>query len=78
MHPSRRDDFLSSKRELPSELRDIVRLRHFSADRAAPIHEDVPLPTRPPYTAFVGNLAFDLVESDLEVFFQDVKACSQI
>jgi len=61
-----------------SELRDIVRWQHFSEDRAAPIHEDVPLPTRPPYTAFVGNLAFDLVESDLEVFFQDVKACPQI
>lgn len=57
VHPSRRDDFLSSK-----------------LDRAAPIHEDIPLPTRPPYTAFVGNLAFDLVESDLEVFFQDVKS----
>lgn len=31
--------------------------------------EDLPLPTEPPYTAFVGNLAFDLIETDLEEFF---------
>jgi translation initiation factor 4B len=29
----------------------------------------LPLPTDPPYTAFVGNLAFDLTEADLEEFF---------
>ncbi|KAJ3557950.1 hypothetical protein NP233_g11609 [Leucocoprinus birnbaumii] len=57
VHPSRRDDFLSSR-----------------SDRAVPVRDDVPLPTQPPYTAFVGNLAFDLVESDLEGFFQGVKS----
>ncbi|KAI6129923.1 hypothetical protein EV401DRAFT_721058 [Pisolithus croceorrhizus] len=31
--------------------------------------EDVPLPTRPPYTVFVGNLTFDITESELETFF---------
>ncbi|KAI5988890.1 hypothetical protein EDC04DRAFT_3128313 [Pisolithus marmoratus] len=31
--------------------------------------EDVPLPTRPPYTAFVGNLTFDITENELETFF---------
>ncbi|KAI6125140.1 hypothetical protein EDD16DRAFT_1560270 [Pisolithus croceorrhizus] len=31
--------------------------------------EDVPLPTRPPYTVFVGNLAFDITEGELESFF---------
>ncbi|KAI6025032.1 hypothetical protein BKA83DRAFT_4255799 [Pisolithus microcarpus] len=31
--------------------------------------EDVPLPTRPPYTVFVGNLTFDITESELELFF---------
>lgn len=31
--------------------------------------EDLPLPTEPPYTAFVGNLTFDLIEADLEEFF---------
>lgn len=50
---SRRDDFLSTR-----------------PDRASgPPREDLPLPTAPPYTAFVGNLAFDLSESDMEEFF---------
>jgi len=56
-HPSRRDDFLTSR-----------------ADRVAPVRDDIPLPTQPPYTAFVGNLAFDLGESDLGRFFQNVKS----
>ncbi|KAH9941361.1 hypothetical protein B0H21DRAFT_753305 [Amylocystis lapponica] len=34
-----------------------------------PFREDLPLPTEPPYTAFIGNLAFDLTESELEDFF---------
>lgn len=39
------------------------------ADRSGPPREDLPLPTEPPYTAFVGNLAFDLTDIDLEEFF---------
>ncbi|OAX41471.1 RNA-binding domain-containing protein [Rhizopogon vinicolor AM-OR11-026] len=31
--------------------------------------EDLPLPTQPPYTAYVANLAFDITESELESFF---------
>ncbi|EEB94179.1 hypothetical protein MPER_07050 [Moniliophthora perniciosa FA553] len=31
------------------------------------------LPTQPPYTAFVGNLAFDLTEAELEDFFASAK-----
>ncbi|KAH8093701.1 hypothetical protein BXZ70DRAFT_948768 [Cristinia sonorae] len=38
-------------------------------DRSGPPREDLPLPTEPPFTAFVGNLAFDLTELDLEEFF---------
>lgn len=38
------------------------------ADRGPP-RDDLPLPTEPPFTAFVGNLAFDLTEIDLEEFF---------
>ncbi|GLB40657.1 putative RNA recognition motif containing protein [Lyophyllum shimeji] len=45
-------------------------------DRAAIPRDDVPLPTQPPYTAFIGNLAFDLTESELEDFFSPAKAKS--
>lgn len=44
------------------------------ADRVSgPPRDDVPLPTQPPYTAFVGNLAFDLTEGELEEFFAGSK-----
>ena len=42
------------------------------ADRFPP-REDLPLPTQPPYTAFVGNLSFDLTDSEFEGFFADYK-----
>ncbi|TFK40088.1 hypothetical protein BDQ12DRAFT_680318 [Crucibulum laeve] len=45
-------------------------------DRLGPPREDIPIPTQPPYTAFVGNLAFDLTEQDLEQFFGDTKTKS--
>ncbi|KAG8930365.1 hypothetical protein FRC00_001184 [Tulasnella sp. 408] len=35
-----------------------------------PPREELPLPTKPPYTAFVGNLAFDISEHDVEDFFK--------
>ncbi|CAE7199502.1 unnamed protein product [Rhizoctonia solani] len=34
-----------------------------------PVREDLPLPTAPPYIAYVGNLSFDLIEDDLGQFF---------
>jgi RNA recognition motif-containing protein len=37
---------------------------------AYPSREEIPIPSRPPYTAYVGNLAFDAVEEDIEMFFQ--------
>jgi translation initiation factor 4B len=50
---NRRDDFISTR-----------------PDRtAANPREDLPLPTAPPFTAFIGNLAFDLTEQDLGEFF---------
>jgi len=46
-------------------------------DRAPPPpREEVPLPTAPPYTAFVGNLAFDMTEAELEEFFTPNKTIS--
>ncbi|KZV77275.1 RNA-binding domain-containing protein [Peniophora sp. CONT] len=41
-----------------------------------PPREDLPLPTSPPYTAFVGNMAFDLTEQDLESFFDGLSVKS--
>ncbi|KAJ7274583.1 hypothetical protein B0H12DRAFT_1089306 [Mycena haematopus] len=45
-------------------------------DRQGPPREDLPLPTQPPYTAFIGNLAFDLTEQELDDFFGSSKTKS--
>jgi RNA recognition motif-containing protein len=45
-------------------------------DRSFPQREELPLPTAPPYISFVGNLAFDLTEIDLEQFFSPIKVKS--
>ncbi|KAJ3559416.1 hypothetical protein NM688_g360 [Phlebia brevispora] len=53
MGERRRDDYMSSR-----------------GDRGpSSFREDLPLPTEPPFTAFIGNLAFDLTDTDLEEFF---------
>ena len=31
------------------------------------------VPTRPPYTAFLGNLQYDICEEDIERFFMKLK-----
>jgi RNA recognition motif-containing protein len=36
----------------------------------------VPLPTQPPYTAHVGNLAFDLTEAEIENYFEGCRVIS--
>ncbi|PWN42224.1 hypothetical protein IE81DRAFT_140709 [Ceraceosorus guamensis] len=38
------------------------------ADRGPP-REELPLPTKAPFTAFVGNLSFDVTEGEIESFF---------
>lgn len=51
-----------------------IPLIYNTADRAPlPPREDVPLPTNPPYTAFIGNLAFDMSDMELEEFFSPHK-----
>ena len=45
----------------------------WTADRQSGPREDIPIPTQAPYTAFVGNLAFDLTENELEQFFSGIK-----
>jgi len=78
-YPSRRDDFLTSRCKSPcffSDKNASSDRQSDLADRAGPIRDEIPLPSQPPYTAFVGNLAFDLTESDLENFFQNTKVGS--
>lgn len=38
--------------------------------------EDPPLPTAPPFTAFVVNLSFDSTEADVQYFFEPLKPVS--
>ncbi|GAA6061529.1 hypothetical protein JCM10212_004519 [Sporobolomyces blumeae] len=38
-------------------------------DDGRPQRAEVPIPTEPPFTAFVGNLTFEVIEADLEDFF---------
>ncbi|KAG8817627.1 hypothetical protein FRC19_011239 [Serendipita sp. 401] len=39
-------------------------------DRSFSTREELPLPTQPPYTAFVGNLTFDITERELGDHFR--------
>lgn len=45
------------------------------SDRGPP-REELPLPTRAPYTAFVGNLTFETTEGDLSAFFESSQTVS--
>ncbi|GAC76260.1 FOG: RRM domain [Moesziomyces antarcticus T-34] len=38
-------------------------------ERSYPPRDELPLPDKPPFTAFVGNLSFDVVDADVEDFF---------
>ncbi|KAK0557363.1 Eukaryotic translation initiation factor 4B [Tilletia horrida] len=46
------------------------------ADRSYPPREEIPLPDRPPYTAFVGNLAFEVIDADVAQYFAPHTAVS--
>jgi RNA recognition motif-containing protein len=43
---------------------------------SGPPREELPIPNAPPYTAFVGNLAFETDEDALKAFFGDSKPIS--
>lgn len=43
---------------------------------SGPPREELPIPNAPPYTAFVGNLAFETDEDALKAFFADSKPIS--
>jgi translation initiation factor 4B len=35
------------------------------------------LPSKPPYTAFIGNLPYDVNEEDIEFFFKNISVSGQ-
>lgn len=58
--------------------RYLITLLPSSADRASfTPREEVPIPTNPPFNAFVGNLSFDVDESHLESYFEHGDGVSQ-
>jgi len=63
--PKSEDDF-TSDRDYSRRDRDYGSSR---PERSFPSRDELPMPTAPPYTAFVGNLPFDLTEGDLGDFF---------
>ena len=52
-----------------SHLACTARANYGSSLADRPPREDLPLPTSPPYTAFIGNLAFDVTDSEMASFF---------
>ncbi|KAK7541607.1 hypothetical protein BKA81DRAFT_407258 [Phyllosticta paracitricarpa] len=40
-----------------------------AADRGFAVREELPLPTKPPFTAHLGNLSYDATEGDIQDFF---------
>ncbi|KZS92576.1 RNA-binding domain-containing protein [Sistotremastrum niveocremeum HHB9708] len=64
--PAAKDDNDASH---PGERNFDRRDRDYGERSHQPPREELPLPTQPPYTAFVGNLSFDCTEGDLEGFF---------
>lgn len=45
-------------------------------DSSRPPREELPLPSRPPYTVFVGNLDFATTEEDMRDFFEGLEMVS--
>ncbi|KAN0064965.1 Eukaryotic translation initiation factor 4B [Thecaphora frezii] len=45
-------------------------------ERSYPPREEVPLPTKPPFTAFIGNLSYDVTEGEIEDYFAPAKVLS--
>ena len=40
------------------------------------MREQLPLPTKPPYTVHLGNMSFDATEGDITEFFSDCQVTS--
>ncbi|GAC94291.1 nucleolin protein [Pseudozyma hubeiensis SY62] len=70
-------DFLSSVPDRVDRDRAYAADRGFDRpERSYPPREELPLPDKPPFTAFVGNLSFDVMEADVEDFFAPSKTVS--
>ncbi|WFD31524.1 Eukaryotic translation initiation factor 4B [Malassezia sp. CBS 17886] len=50
--------------------------RRFDDGGSQLMREEPPLPTQPPFTAFVVNLSFESTESDVQFFFEPLKPIS--
>ncbi|GMF77516.1 unnamed protein product [Aspergillus oryzae] len=55
----------------PSPLWYFIPADNENQDRGYAVREPLPLPTQPPYTAHVGNLAFDATSADISDLFVD-------
>lgn len=44
-----------------------------STDRGYSVREQLPLPTKPPFTVHLGNMSFDATEGDIHDFFQECR-----
>ncbi|KAF2396758.1 hypothetical protein EJ06DRAFT_584774 [Trichodelitschia bisporula] len=49
---------------------------HGGGDRGYAVREELPLPSKPPYTAHLGNLPFDATNPDIEDFFAGCEVTS--
>jgi len=60
------------QRKVPTTITDAL------ADRLAgyAVREALPLPDKPPYTAHLGNLAFDVTQPDVEGFLEGCEVTS--
>lgn len=54
----------------------------FAGFDAPPMREEPPLPTEPPFTAFIVNLSFDSTEAEIMDFFETLQVrlelCQQV
>jgi translation initiation factor 4B len=51
----------------------LTRANKRPADRGFATREELPLPSKPPYTAHLGNLSFDATAEDVGDFFGNVR-----
>ncbi|BEI97789.1 hypothetical protein CcaverHIS631_0300880 [Cutaneotrichosporon cavernicola] len=73
--PAARDPLAAPRRGEPGYL-DSMPDRGAGARFGGPQREELPLPTIPPFTAFIGNLTFETEDDQLREFFADIAPLS--